>query len=207
MHRAFALVILFFAIDAVAGDKPLVPFDLVKTGVKLLQVRGVTVRGETRAVEFRDGTFRLRVQVSPHQTVVVDLNAGVPIRKIDTPSGVTEAIALSSSHYVLTIVDVPAGDFELSWQPEIEDVPEMAVFADGNDGLVMILPPAAGELSDVELQFDDPSAVVSREREGDLVVMTVKFGSPAGRVMASGRISGQEWHDMKRVGGDVCVCR
>jgi hypothetical protein len=207
MRRAFALLLLFFAIDAVADDKPLVPFDLVKTGVKLLQVRGVTVRGETQTVEFRDGTFRLRVQVTPHQTIVVDLNAGVPIRRIDVPSGVTEAIALSSSHYVLTIADVPAGDFELSWQPEIEDVPEMAVFADGNSGLVMIVPPAAGELSDVELQFDDPSAVVSPQREGDLVVIAVKFGSPAGRVMASGRISGQEWHDMKRVGGDVCVCR
>ena len=207
MRRAFALLLLFFAIDAVADDKPVVPFDLVKTGVKLLQVRGVTVRGQTRTVEFRDGTFRLRVQVTPHQTVVVDLNAGVPVRKIETPSAVTEAIALSSSHYILTIGDVPSGHFELSWQPEIQDVPEMAVFTEGNDGLVMIVPPASGELSDVDLQFDDPSAVVSREREGDLVVMSVKFGSAAGRVIASGRISGQEWHDMKRVGGDVCVGR
>jgi hypothetical protein len=168
MRRAFALLLLFFAIDAVAGDKPLVPFDLVKTGVKLLQVRGVSVRGEARAVEFRNGTFRLRVQVTPHQTVVVDLNAGVTLRKIDTPNGVTEAIALSSSHYLLTIVDAPSG---------------------------------------VELQFDDPSAVVLPERDGDLVVISLKFGSAAGRVIASGRISGQEWHDMKRVGGDVCVCR
>jgi len=207
MRRAFALLLLLFAVDSVADEKPIVPFELVKMGVRLLQVRGVTVRGETRTVEFRDGTFRLRVQVKPHQTVVVDLNAGVPIRKIDTPSGVTEAIALSSSHYLLTISDVPAGDFELSWEPEIQDVPEMAVFTEGNDGLVMILPPAAETLSDVELAFDDPSAVASPQREGDLVVMTVKFGSPAGRVIASGRISGQQWHDMKRVGGDVCVCK
>lgn len=207
MRRAFALLLLFFAVDSVAEDKPIVPFELVKMGVKLLQVRGLTVRGETRAVEFRDGTFRLRVQVTPHQTVVVDLNAGLPIRKIDTPSGVTEAIALSSSHYVLTISDVPAGDFELSWQPEIQDVPEMALFTEGNDGLVMILPPAAERLSDVALEFDDPTAVASPQREGDLVVMAVKFGNPAGRVIASGRISGQQWHDMKRVGGDVCVCK
>jgi len=207
MRRASALLLLFFAIDASAGEKPLFPFELVKMGTKLLQVRGVTVRGQTRTVEFRDGTFRLRVPVAPQQTVVVDLNAGFPVRKIETPYRVTEAIALSSSHYMLTISDVPAGDLELSWQPEIRDVPEMALFTEGNDGLVMILPPAAGELSDVTLQFDDPSAVVSPQREGDLVVMTVKFGSAAGRVIASGRISGQEWHDMKRVGGDVCVCR
>jgi hypothetical protein len=207
MRRTFALLLLLFAIDAVADDKPLVPFELVKMGVKLLQVRGVTVRGETRMVEFCDGMFRLRVQVTPHETVVVDLNAGIPIGKIDVPAGVTEAIALSSSHYMLTISDVPAGELELSWEPEIEDVPEMALFTDGNDGLVMIVPPAARTLSDVELQFDDPSAVASPQRAGDLVVMTVKFGNPAGRVIASGRISGQQWHDMKRVGGDVCECK
>lgn len=206
MRRAFALTLLFFAIDAIADDKPLVPFELVKMGARLLQVRGVTVRGETRTVEFRDGTFRLRVQVTPHQTVVVDLNAGVPVRKIDTPSGVTEAIALSSSHYLLTIADAP-GDFELSWQPEIEDEPEMAVFTEGNSGVVMILPPVDERMSDVDLRFDDPSAVATREREGDLVVVSVKFGSPAGRVIASARISGQEWHDVKPVCEDVCGSR
>jgi hypothetical protein len=207
MRRALALLFLFFTLDAVADEKPLVPFDLVKTGVKLLQIRGVTVRGETRSVEFRDGRFRLRVQVTPHQTVIVDLNAGVPIRSIDTPSGVTEAIALSSSHYLLTIAGVAGSEFEMSWQPEIEDVPEMAVFTEGNSGIVMILPPVDERLSDVQLRFDDPSAEVSPERDGDLVVMSVKFGSPTGRVIASGRISGQEWHDMKRVGEDVCVSR
>ena len=206
MRRPFALLLLLFAIDAVADDRPLVPFELVKMGARLLQVRGVTVRGETRTVEFRDGTFRLRVQVTPHQTVVVDLNSGVPVRKIDTPSRVTEAIALSSSHYLLTIADAPR-DFELSWQPEIEDVPEMAVFAEGNSGLVMILPPVDERLSDVELRFDDPRAEATRERDGDLVVVSVKFGSPAGRVIASGRISGQEWHDVKPVCEDVCGSR
>jgi hypothetical protein len=206
MRRAFALTLLFFAIDAIADEKPLVPFDLVKMGVKLLQVRGVTVRGETRGVEFRDGKFRMRVKVTPHQTVVVDLNAGVPLRNIESPLVVTEAIALSSSHYMLTIAD-PPGDFDLAWQPEIEDVPEMAVFADGNSGVVMIVPPADESMSGVELRFDDPSAVATREREGDLVVVSVKFGSAAGRVMASGRISGQEWHDVKPVCEDVCATR
>jgi hypothetical protein len=208
MRRAFALLLLFFAIDAAADEKPLVPFDLVKTGVKLLCVRGVSVRDESRQgnrVEYRDGVFRLRIQVRDHTTITVDLDAGVPLRKIVSP-GRIDAIALSPSHYLLTIADA-GRDFEMTWQPQIGDVPEMAVFTEGNDGLVMILPPAASRLSDVELRFDDPSAEVSPEREGDLVVMTVKFGSPTGRVIASGRISGQEWHDMKRVGEGVCGSR
>ena len=74
MRRAFAHLLLCFAIDAVAEEKPLVPFDLVKMGVRLLQVRRVAVRGETQMVEFRDGRFRMRVQVTPRQTVVIDLN-------------------------------------------------------------------------------------------------------------------------------------
>ncbi len=208
MRRAFALLLLFFAIDAAADEKPIVPFDLVKTGVKLLCVRGVSVRDESRRgdrVEYRDGVFRLRFPVRDHTTITVDLEAGVPLRKIDSP-GRIEAIALSPSHYLLTIAGVHR-DFELTWEPQISDVPEMAVFTEGNDGLVMILPPAAARLSDVELRFDDPSAVVLSEREGDLVVMSVKFGSPTGRVIASGRISGQAWHDMKRVGEGVCVSR
>ena len=206
MRRAFALLLLAFAVDAVADDKPLVPFDLVKMGVRLLEIRGITVRGETRTVQFRDGTFRMRVRVTPHQTVVVDLNAGIPVRRVDAPAAVTEAIALSSSHYLLTIDDAP-DDFELSWQPEVEDVPEMAVFTEGNAGVVMIVPPADERMSGVELRFDDPSAVATTEREGDLVVVSVQFGGRAGRVIASGRISGQEWRDVKPVCEDVCGSR
>ena len=211
MRRAFALLLLFFAFDASAEDKPLVPFEIVKTGVLLLRVRGVSARaenGQQQAVQYRGGVFRLRL---PAGRVSVDLNAGIPLKGIllcgRGLQPAMEAIALSPSHYLLSIDEVPGGDFELTWEPDTSDVPEMAVFIEGNDGMVMIVPPLWGRLSDVRLQFDDPSAEVSRQRDGDLVIVTVKFGSPTGRVIASGRISGQEWQDTKRVCEGVCESR
>jgi len=168
MRRAFAVLLLFLAVDAVADEKPLVSFDLVRAGTRLLKtttrgeptetnvrlrVRGIAVRGEVTQrfrddaevtidvadkVEYRNGTFRLRFPACPHMNITVDLDSGIPLKKIDSPFFETGAIALSKSHYLLNVIGAPADrDFELIWQPDLGDLPEMALFTEGDDGLVM----------------------------------------------------------------------
>ncbi|MGZ8797624.1 MAG: VWA domain-containing protein, partial [Thermoanaerobaculia bacterium] len=59
-------------------------------------------------------------------------------------------------------------------------------------------------LTNVELRFDDPAAEVWPQRVPDLyagepVVVAVKFASPSGRVILSGRSGGQEWNEVHSV--------
>ncbi|MGZ8831048.1 MAG: marine proteobacterial sortase target protein [Thermoanaerobaculia bacterium] len=59
-------------------------------------------------------------------------------------------------------------------------------------------------LTNVELRFDDPAAEVWPQRVPDLyagepVVVAVKFASPSGRVILSGKSGGQEWNEVHSV--------
>lgn len=74
----------------------------------------------------------------------------------------------------------------------------MAVFNDGNEALVMI---AAKQVGDIQFRFDDPSAEIVRNyRAPDLVAVEVKFAAGAGRVTATGRVSGRPWSEVRRTG-------
>ena len=59
-------------------------------------------------------------------------------------------------------------------------------------------------LTNVEVRFDDPAAEVWPQRVPDLyagepVVVAVKFASPSGRVILSGKSGGQEWNEVHSV--------
>src|SRR5205085_5909624 len=56
-------------------------------------------------------------------------------------------------------------------------------------------------LTNVEVRFDDPAAEVWPQRVPDLyvgepIVVAVKFAKGGGRVIASGRLGTEEWHDV-----------
>jgi len=223
MYRVLAVLLLMCAVDGTAEEKPLVPMDLVKASTRLLsrkrreqpvqtnvhlRVRGIRLRGEVVGefaiedkIEVRDGAFHLRFAPGPNTTTTIDLDSGVPIRTIG-PASWNEAVSLSPSHYLLTIV---GESIDLSWELDVRDQPDMALFVDGDDAVVMIV---AHDMTDLKLRFDDPSARVLRNfRSGDLVTVSVKLPHATGRVIASGRISGTDWSESRRVGDNVCVLR
>ncbi|HSP14674.1 MAG TPA: marine proteobacterial sortase target protein [Thermoanaerobaculia bacterium] len=75
----------------------------------------------------------------------VDLDSGVPLRRIDSPYFKTDATTLSPSHYLISVVDAPADrDFELVWQPDLGSEPKSALFMENDYGLLMLMPPSKG---------------------------------------------------------------
>ncbi len=119
-----------------------------------------------QTVEYRDGVFSFRfptaigpryspegskpVDIVPTTVrqnlhLVIDLDSGVPLRRIDWPYFKTEATTLSPSHYLLSVVDAPADrDFELVWQPDLGSEPKSALFVENGYGLLMLMPPVKG---------------------------------------------------------------
>ncbi|HJT17089.1 MAG TPA: VIT domain-containing protein [Thermoanaerobaculia bacterium] len=114
-----------------------------------------------QSIEYRDGAFRLRLPmtVAPrygpdavsavHTLVaspthlVVDLDAGFSLRRVDSSYHQVSTTALSGSRYEVTLDTLPDRDFELTWQPDLGNEPKSALFTDNGYGLLMIMPPAA----------------------------------------------------------------
>jgi Ca-activated chloride channel family protein len=114
------------------------------------------------AVQYKDGVFRLRFPAMDCMHLSVDLDFGVPLRRVDSPSHELEATTLSTSHYLLSTMDTPADrDFELTWQPDLGREPQSALFTEDNYALLMLMPAEGQPLANVELHFDDPAAEVS----------------------------------------------
>lgn len=78
----------------------------------------------------------------------IDLNAGVPLRRVESSYHPITRTALAPDHYEISLAEgeVPADrDFELVWQPDIGREPRAAVFSETAGGetyaLVMMVPP------------------------------------------------------------------
>jgi Ca-activated chloride channel family protein len=91
----------------------------------------------------------------------VDLDAGVPLSRVTSPSHQIRLEKRAASHW---LVELEAGtvaadcDFVLEWEPEAAEIPRAALFTEGLDGdhyaLLMVMPPQ-GE--------DAPRSRMSRE--------------------------------------------
>jgi Ca-activated chloride channel homolog len=78
-----------------------------------------------------------------HIHLIVDLDSGFSLRKIDSSYHQITTSAIDGSHYLITLGDVPADrDFELVWQPDLGSEPKSALFTEKDYGLIMIMPPA-----------------------------------------------------------------
>ena len=144
-------------------------------------------------VESKNGTFRVWLPASAgtQRDLQVDLDFGIPLRRIDSPHHQLEASMLSASHYLLSVVDGPADrDFELTWQPEVGDSPQMALFTENNYALLMLLSPET--LTDLEVRFDDPAAEMQL-LSGQPLLVVVKFTNPGGRVI----VSSGDWQEVR----------
>ena len=82
-------------------------------------------------------------------SITVDLAAGTPLARLESPYHATTATKLGDDHYVVTLAPAttPANrDFELVWEPVAGAAPIATVLtettAPGSYGLVMVLPPA-----------------------------------------------------------------
>ena len=83
-------------------------------------------------------------------SIKVDLDAGFPLAKIDSPYHKTSNEKQDGNRYVIKLADgaTPANrDFELVWKPEIGAAPKAAVFTETKQDktyvLVMVMPPEA----------------------------------------------------------------
>jgi|SRR5579872_564722 len=118
------------------------------------------------SVDYKDGAFRLRfpmaigprympdaaaplpaaawyVKQSQSPThLVVDLDAGVSLRRVDSSYHQVSTVALSGSRREVTLDTLPDRDFELTWQPDLGNEPKSALFMEKDYGLMMIMPPA-----------------------------------------------------------------
>jgi Ca-activated chloride channel family protein len=81
--------------------------------------------------------------------LTVDLDAGIPLRRVGSPSHPVTTTPASATRHTVTLADgaVPADrDFELVWTPDVGAEPAAAVFTEWHDheryALVMVLPPA-----------------------------------------------------------------
>ncbi len=119
-----------------------------------------------QTIDYRDGVFSFRfptaigpryspegskpidvlpATVSQKLRLVIDLDSGVPLRRIDSPYFKTEATTLSPSHYLISVVDGASDrDFELTWQPDLGSEPKSALFVENGYGLLLLMPPASG---------------------------------------------------------------
>jgi Ca-activated chloride channel family protein len=122
-----------------------------------------------QTIDYRDGAFSLRFpmtigpryipdgvpdasRITPPYTIgrnktslTVDLDAGFSLRRIDSPYHRVTSSVVSGSHYNVTLADgeVPADrDFELTWQPDLGNEPNSALFTEGDYALMMVMPPA-----------------------------------------------------------------
>lgn len=85
-------------------------------------------------------------------SLTIDLDAGFPLRRLESPFHAVVATALSPTRRLITLQEgtVPADrDFELVWAPVVEHEPAAALFTQWHDGehyaLLMLLPPPAEE--------------------------------------------------------------
>ncbi len=81
-------------------------------------------------------------------TITVELAAGMPLARLESPSHAIATTSLGGDRYHVTLAEgvVPANrDFELVWEPVAGAVPATAVLTEttghGVFGLVMMLPP------------------------------------------------------------------
>jgi Ca-activated chloride channel family protein len=81
-------------------------------------------------------------------TITVDLAAGVPLARVESPYHTITTTSLGGDRYHVTLAEgvVPANrDFELVWEPVATAVPATAVLTETTEhgvfGLVMMLPP------------------------------------------------------------------
>lgn len=77
----------------------------------------------------------------------IDLNAGLPIAVINTPSHAFTQQTLSEDHYILSLIqpDIADRDVVLSWRPKATDLPSTALFTQHVEGqgygLLLTMPP------------------------------------------------------------------
>ena len=124
-----------------------------------------------QTVTYRDGVFSLRFpmtvgprylpmsvadgsRISPpvnlpgdaRQNAVnltVDLDAGFPVRTIESAYHKVTKSAISGSHYTVALDDVAADrDFELRWHPDLGSEPASSLFVQQGYALLMVMPPA-----------------------------------------------------------------
>src|SRR5207245_2253002 len=111
-------------------------------------------------VDYKDGAFRLRFpmtiaprympqgttpltpalskwervperQVRGRVHLIVDLDSGFSLRRVDSSYQKVVTTALSGSHYTVVLDDAPADrDFELVWQPDLGSEPKSALFTE-----------------------------------------------------------------------------
>lgn len=93
--------------------------------------------------------------------LTVKIDAGVPLRRIESPTHRVESTMLATNRYSVRLVapSTPADrDFQLDWWPELGKNPRLAVFTEGGlatssagpdrgptYSLLMVLPPDSGE--------------------------------------------------------------
>jgi Ca-activated chloride channel family protein len=79
----------------------------------------------------------------------VELDAGVPLSSLVSPSHVVFAQELAAGRQRLYLEDLADRDFVLEWTPEPGSEPRVALFAEPNgpgaDVLLMVMPPESGE--------------------------------------------------------------
>ena len=98
-------------------------------------------------------TLPANLQLNPI-SLRIDLDAGFPLQRIDSPSHAIVTQTLNTKHVSVTLAEgdvVSDHDFELVWTPEVGSAPHAAVFTEQRDDgffhLLMILPPPAGTTS------------------------------------------------------------
>ena len=79
----------------------------------------------------------------------VELDAGVPLSSLASPTHVVFAQELAAGRQSLYLQDLADRDFVLEWKPEPGSEPRVALFAEPNgpgaDVLLMVMPPETGE--------------------------------------------------------------
>jgi Ca-activated chloride channel family protein len=117
-----------------------------------------------QTVAYADGVFSLRFpmtvapryrgvnpavilpgDVRPQNKVnlMVDLDAGVPIRTIESAYHKVTKTVISGSRYTVALDDVVADrDFELRWHPDAGSEPSSALLTQQGYALLMVMPPA-----------------------------------------------------------------
>ncbi|MBW2235348.1 MAG: marine proteobacterial sortase target protein [Deltaproteobacteria bacterium] len=79
----------------------------------------------------------------------VELDAGVPLSSLASPTHVVFAQELAAGRQRLYLEDLADRDFVLEWKPEPGSEPRVALFAEPNgpgaDVLLMVMPPETGE--------------------------------------------------------------
>ncbi len=76
-------------------------------------------------------------------SLTVDLDAGFPLRTIESTYHKIDKSVISGNHYTIGLRDVSANrDFELRWQPDLGSEPKSVLFGEKGYALLMVMPPA-----------------------------------------------------------------